>query len=168
VKVLNRQPDYIISSGLKEIIERTKIKKSFSKIFASEYYYDQYGAPQYPKLVVTDTVKTQFLFRINKGREGLSESINEYMDEAHRPIPFSNIIYIGDGMTDVPCMTVTVKNGGYAIAVFNPKKKVRGLNICKELFKGARVDYVARADYRSNSELDKFLKITLKKPIPLR
>jgi len=152
---------YIISSGLKEILSRTKIKDYFHNIFASEYYYNHYGAPIYPKLVVTDTVKTQFLFRINKGRENLTESINEFMAEADRPVPFSNIIYIGDGMTDVPCMTVTTKNGGYSIAVFNRKKR-ESLQICKTLFKNARVDYIAEADYNKDSELDKFLKIILK------
>ena len=152
---------YIISSGLKEIINKTKIKKYIYNIFASEYHYNQYKAPIYPKLVVTDTVKTQFLFRINKGKEKLSENINEYMEELKRPIPFSNIIYVGDGMTDVPCMTVTYKNGGYAFAVFNPKKR-KGLQVCKSLFKNDRVDFIAKADYRKNSELDKYLKITLK------
>jgi hypothetical protein len=152
---------YIISSGLKEILSSTKIKDYFHNIFASEYYYNQYRAPIYPKLVVTDTVKTQFLFRINKGREKLTENINEFMAEGDRPVPFSNIIYIGDGMTDVPCMTVTTKNGGYSIAVFNQRKR-KSLQMCKTLFKNARVDYIAKADYNMDSELDKFLKITLK------
>jgi phosphoserine phosphatase len=152
---------YIISSGLKEIINKTKIKGNIYKIFASEYQYDEYNAPSYPKLVVTDTVKTQFLFRINKGKEDLLESINEYMAEEDRPIPFSNMIYIGDGLTDVPCMTVATKNNGYAIAVFKPKIK-NGLKTCKMLFSKARVDYIAPADYRRNSELDKFIKILLK------
>jgi len=152
---------YVISSGLKEIISRTKIKKYLHNIFASEYSYSQYNEPQYPKLVVTDTVKTQFLFRINKGKEKLSENINEFMDEEDRPIPFSNMIYIGDGLTDVPCMTVTTKNGGYSIAVFKPRGK-KGLKKCKELFKCARVDYIAEADYTNNSELDKFIKTTIR------
>lgn len=152
---------YIISSGLKEILDKARIKDHFKKIFASEYYYNQYGEPTYPKLVVTDTVKTQFLFRINKGKEKLSESINEFMAEEDRPIPFSNIIYIGDGMTDVPCMTVTTKNGGYSVAVYNPKKR-KSLQRCKELFKNARVAYIAEANYRKDSELEKFLKATLK------
>lgn len=152
---------YIISSGLKEILEKTKIAKYFHNIFASEYYYSPYRQPLYPKLVVTDTVKTQFLFRINKGKESLDESTNEFMAEPDRPIPFSNIIYIGDGMTDVTCMSVTMKNGGYAIAVFNPKKK-KALETCKTLVKTARVDFIAPADYRPNRELDKFLKVNLK------
>lgn len=152
---------YILSSGLKEIINKTKIKGEIYNIFASEYYYDQYKAPKYPKLVVTDTVKTQFLFRINKGKEKLTESINEFMLDKDRPIPFSNIIYAGDGMTDVPCMTVTTKNGGYAIAVYKPYS-TKGLAVCKKLFKNARVDYIAPADYTKGSKLDKYLQTILK------
>lgn len=151
---------YIISSGLKEILDKTKIKKYFKNIFASEYYYTPYGRPAYPKIVVTDTVKTQFLFRINKGKEKLSESINEFMEEENRPIPFSNIIYVGDGLTDVPCMTVTTKNGGTAIAVFKPRK-IKEIQKCKKLFKHGRVDYIAEADYRNNSDFDKFIKASL-------
>lgn len=152
---------YLISSGLKEILDRIKIKKNFHNIFASEYHYDVYKKPAYPKLVVTDTIKTQFLFRINKGKEKLGENINEFMDEEERPIPFSNIIYIGDGLTDVPCMTVTTKNGGYSIAVFNPKKR-KSIRICKTLFKNARVDFIAEADYCNGRELDTYIKVILK------
>lgn len=152
---------YILSSGLKEILNKTKIKDEFHNIFASEYYYDQYKAPKYPKRVVTDTVKTQFLFRINKGKEKLTESINEFMPDKDRPIPFSNIIYIGDGMTDVPCMTVTTKNRGYAIAVYKSRNR-RGLATCKKLFKNARVAYIAPANYNEGSKLNKFLQTILK------
>lgn len=152
---------YIISSGLKEILSRTKIKEYCKNIFASEYYYNQYNAPVYPKLVVTDTVKTQFLFRISKGKEKLTESVNDFMEPSDRPIPFSNIVYIGDGMTDVPCMSVTSKSGGYAIAVYKSRKR-ESLRTCKELLRDARVEYIAEADYRVGRELDKYLKVTLK------
>jgi len=151
---------YIISSGLKEILRKVSIKKYFHNIFGSEYAYDHYGAAQYPKLVVTDTVKTQFLFRINKGREKITDSINESMGEELRPIPFQNLVYIGDGMTDVPCMTVATKNGGYAIAVYKQRSH-KGLNMCRKLFKANRVDFIATADYRKNSELEKYLQVIL-------
>lgn len=152
---------YILSSGLKEILDKIPIKKEFHKIFACEYAYDHYGVAHYPKIVVNDTVKTQFLFRINKGKENILESINEHMEYDERPIPFSNIIYIGDGLTDVPCMTVTTKNSGYSIAVYKPKTN-RGAKICRSLFKSGRVDFIAPADYRQNSELDIYLKSIIK------
>ena len=152
---------YIISSGLKEILTRVSIKKYFYNVFASEYAYDHNGVARYPKLVINDTIKTQFLFRINKGREELSESINEYMHESERPIPFSNIVYIGDGFTDVPCMTVATKNGGYAIAVYRPKQK-KGLATCQRLFEAGRVEFIAPADYRRGHELETCLKTILR------
>lgn len=152
---------YILSSGLKEILDKISIKKEFYKIFACEYAYDHYGGAQYPKLVVNDTVKTQFLFRINKGKEEILESINEHMDYSDRPIPFSNIIYIGDGMTDVPCMSVTIKNGGYSIAVHKPNT-ARSIRTCKSLFKAGRVDFIAPADYRKGSELETYVKSILR------
>lgn len=152
---------YILSSGLKEILDKISIKKEFHRIFACEYAYDHYDAAHYPKLVVNDTVKTQFLFRINKGKENILESINEHMEYNKRPIPFSNIIYIGDGLTDVPCMTVTIKNGGYSIGVYKPST-IKGAKICRSLFDGGRVDFIAPADYRNNSELVKYLKSIIK------
>ncbi len=107
---------YLVSSGLTEIIEGTKIYKHFANVFASEYWFDAYDLP-FPKRVITDTGKTQYLFRINKGIENQSESINSHMAEDARPIPFSNMIYFGDGETDVPSMALLKKNGGHAIAV---------------------------------------------------
>jgi hypothetical protein len=142
---------YLISSGLTEIIEGTRIYPRFHNVFASEYWFDAYDLP-YPKRVITDTGKTQYLFRINKGIESLGESANNHMPEDQRPIPFSNMVYFGDGETDVPSMAVTRKNGGYAVAVHAPGKQ-RGK--CIELFRAGRCDFFAPADYRRGSELFK-------------
>jgi haloacid dehalogenase-like hydrolase len=142
---------YLISSGLVEIIEGTRIFPHFHNVFASEYWFEAYDVP-YPKRVITDTGKTQYLFRINKGIENLGDSINEHMPEADRPIPFANMIYFGDGDTDVPSMAVMRKNGGHAIAVHPPgKARVK----CVDLFKAGRCDFFAPADYRRGSDLFK-------------
>ena len=140
---------YLISSGLTEIVEGTPIYDRFHNVFASEYWFDAYDLP-YPKRVITDTGKTQYLFRINKGVEDLGENINEHMPEQDRPIPFSNMIYFGDGDTDVPSMAVTRKNGGHAIAVYPPNKSKKK---CVNLFKAGRIDFFAAADYRRGSDL---------------
>jgi hypothetical protein len=142
---------YIISAGLTEIIEGTSIYKRFHNVFASEYWFEAYETP-FPKRVITDTGKTQYLFRINKGVEDLGDSINQHMDEAARPIPFSNMIYFGDGDTDVPSMAVMRKNGGHAVAVYPPGKSKKK---CVELFKAGRCDFFAPADYRRGSDLFK-------------
>ena len=142
---------YLVSSGLQEIIEGTKIFKHFANVFASEYWFDAYDLP-FPKRVITDTGKTQYLFRINKGIEDLGESINSHMAEDARPIPFANMIYFGDGDTDVPSMALLKKNGGHAIAVHPPK----GSDVkCVDLFRAGRCDFYAGADYRKGSELFK-------------
>jgi hypothetical protein len=140
---------YLFSSGLTEIIEGTPIRKHFHNVFASEYWFDAYETP-YPKRVITDTGKTQYLFRINKGIEDQSESINAHMPEAERPIPFSNMIYFGDGDTDVPSMALMRKSGGHAIAVHGPGESAAK---CLDLFRAGRVDFFAPADYRTGSDL---------------
>jgi len=140
---------YLVSSGLAEIIEGTPIRPHFHNVFASEYWFEPYETP-FPKRVITDTGKTQYLFRINKGIEDQSQSINGHMPEADRPIPFSNMIYFGDGETDVPSMALMKKSGGHAMAVHTlggPADK------CVDLFKAGRVDFYAAADYRRGSEL---------------
>jgi phosphoserine phosphatase len=151
---------YIISAGQKEILEGVSIRKHFRQIYASEYHFDYQGIATFPKLLVTDTSKTQFLFRINKGREALNDSINEHMPESERPIPFENIIYVGDGMTDVPSMALTKKSGGYTVAVYNPKKS-HGEAICRKLLYSGRADFIAEADYRADSKLSKRIEMLL-------
>jgi hypothetical protein len=152
---------YIISSGLKEIIEGTAIKSKFKEIFASEFYYDIDQVAQWPANAVNYTSKTQFLFRINKGALDMTDhnTINEYIEEDKRKIPFSNMIYIGDGLTDVPCMKLVKANGGHSIAVYKPRhlKKVQKLLLHK------RVDFLSLADYSEASEIEKITKTIIDK-----
>ncbi|MFQ5962880.1 MAG: HAD family hydrolase [Candidatus Scalinduaceae bacterium] len=145
---------YIISSGLKEILEGIDIKKNFERMYASEYFFDHHHVAKFPTIVINDTSKTQFLFRINKGIEDVTKSINEYMPESERAIPFSNMIYIGDGLTDVPSMTVVKMNSGFAIAVYKPNSP-KSLNVCKKLVKAKRINYFAPANYGPSKKLEK-------------
>jgi 2-hydroxy-3-keto-5-methylthiopentenyl-1-phosphate phosphatase len=155
---------YVISAGMKEILEGVSIRKHFFNVFASEYHFNHHGVATFPKQLITDTIKTQFLFRINKGKEKLSESINQHTPEHKRPIPFSNIIYIGDGLTDVPSMTVTKQLGGNAVAV-HKKKSTKGVQVCKELLAANRVDFIAPADYSVSRVLETRMHLLLKSVI---
>ncbi|MDD2992015.1 MAG: HAD family hydrolase [Pygmaiobacter sp.] len=143
---------YIISSGLREIIEGSDIYDFFKDVFACEFLYDENKIACWPKNVVNYTTKTQFLFRINKGVLDLSndDDLNKFTPEDDRPIPFRNMIYIGDGLTDVPCMKLVKANGGYSIAVYAEGKKEK----VEELLLHDRVDFLAPANYTENSELD--------------
>ena len=152
---------YIISSGVKEIIEGSKIGKFFKDIYASEFYYDESGVAVWPKIAINYTNKTQFLIRINKGILDISDddNINKKMNNKDKRIPFSNMIYIGDGLTDVPCMKLTKDGGGVSIAVYTDKSK----NIAHDLYVDERINYIARADYRENSKIDIVVKRSLDK-----
>lgn len=143
---------YIISSGLREIIEGSEIYKYFSDVFACEFLYDASGVACWPKNAVNYTTKTQFLFRINKGILDISndDDLNKYTPEDDRPIPFRNMIYIGDGLTDVPCMKLVKANGGYSVAVYKEGQKEK----VADLLRYNRVDFLAQADYSENSDLD--------------
>jgi hypothetical protein len=150
---------YLISAGQKEILEGASIRRHFKRIYASEYHFNHHGVATFPKFLVTDTLKTQFLFRINKGRELVTESINEHMPEAERPIPFQNMVYVGDGMTDVPSMALTKKSGGHAVAVYGSGEKGRAT--CVKLLDAGRVDFIAEADYRKGSKLARRVELLL-------
>lgn len=145
---------YIISSGLKEIIEGTSIAKEFKYIFASEFFYDINGVAKWPALAIDYTAKTQFLFRINKGIFNIwdNTTINKYIPENNRYIPFSRIIYIGDGETDIPCMKMVNYQGGYSIAVYEPHKR-KAKQICQTLMQQGRARFMAPANYNKESSL---------------
>lgn len=151
---------YVISAGLGEILEGISIKHYFERIYASQYHFNHHDVACFPTIVINDTSKTQYLFRINKGREAAHESINEYMPEEARPIPFTHMLYIGDGLTDVPCMTVTKNYGGFAIAVHNPRSR-DSIATCRKLAAANRIDYYAPADYRAGRRLEKRVRSVL-------
>lgn len=156
---------YIISSGLREFVKGTKIAKHFKNIFASGFEYDANGVAVWPALAINYTNKTQYLFRINKGINNSYDNleINKYMPEKERYIPFEQMIYIGDGETDVPAMKMIKYQGGKAIAVYNPKiraKKGRKSpkQICEDLISQNRANYIAPANYSEGSKLDKMIR----------
>ena len=150
---------YIISSGLKEIIEGSKIGPYFKEIYASEYYYKD-DIAVWPKLAVNYTNKTQFLIRINKGILDISDdyNLNKKMLDNDKRIPTRNMIYIGDGLTDIPCMKLTKEWGGTSIAVYNEMN-----DTIKLLLEDKRINYIAKANYEEESELDKIIKQTIDK-----
>lgn len=150
---------YIISSGLKEMIEGSKIFPFFTGVFASSFMYDQNDVAKYPGIAINFTTKTQFLFRINKGKLNVwdDDGVNEYLPDNQRRIPFSNIIYIGDGSTDIPCMKLTKELGGHSIAVFNPVNDVKKQYV-ERILSQNRVNFVAAADYSEGNTLDKQVK----------
>lgn len=150
---------YIISSGVKEIIEGSKIGHNFKKIFASEFYYDEDGHAVWPRVAINYTNKTQFLMRINKGILDTADdyNINKKMAQKDRRIPLSNMIYIGDGITDVPCMKLTKDGGGVSIAVYTDKTE----KTAKSLFEDNRINYMTKADYREGAKIDLIVKKTI-------
>lgn len=158
---------YIISSGLRDILKGTTIYKEFKVVFASAYKYDVNEVAEWPALAIDYTNKTQFLFRINKGIMNAwdNESINKFMPEDERPMPFNRMIYIGDGETDIPAMKMINYQGGKSIAVYNPNTKSRAgqkaKNITKELVSQGRANYVAPADYSEGSTLFKIIQLCI-------
>lgn len=148
----------IISSGLEEMIEGCRIRDAFDHVFASSYLYDDAGCAVWPRLALDYTLKTQFLFRISKGAYDLSDdvAVNEYMPEGARHVPFSRIIYLGDGMTDVPCMRLVKQLGGYSIAVYNEGSDASREKALK-LVDDGRVQSAVPADYSEGSQLSQLL-----------
>ncbi len=146
---------YINSSGIREMIEGTSIASEFQRIYACSFLYNTEGEAYWPGVAINYTNKTQFLFKINKGIETVHDNtrVNEYVEEWERPIPFKHIVFVGDGMTDIPCMRLVKNAGGHAIAVYNPEfEDVPPIMV--PLIQHDRVNYVSRADYRAGEEMD--------------
>ena len=152
---------YIISSGLREIIEGSSISGEFKEIYASEFYYDETGRPVWPKLAVNFTAKTQFVYRINKGVLDVSDdkTLNDSMPDDSKRVPFTNMVYMGDGLSDVPCMKMMRAYGGQAIAVYQETNRLG----VEDLLAKGRVDFIFPADYSEGTALDLTAKNIIRK-----
>lgn len=148
---------YIISSGLKEMIEGTEVADKFKKIYASSFYFNEKGVATWPAQVVNYTNKTQFLFRIKKGVLDINDqNINAYFEPNEYRVPFRNIVYIGDSDTDIPCMKLVNTNGGHSIGVYNSETKDKSKVF--RMLEENRIKYFAPADYTKDSKLEILLK----------
>lgn len=155
---------YIISSGLKEMIEGTKMaqENAFTKIYASSFFYNDRGVAEWPAQVINYTNKTQFLFRIEKGVLNVNDQgVNEYFTPDKIRVPFRNMIYIGDSDTDIPCMKLVNSYGGYSIGVYNPDNQDK--TKVYRMIRDNRINLFASADYREGSELDVLVKMIIDK-----
>ncbi len=153
---------YIISSGLREMIEGTSIAKEFKKIYASAFCFDDKGVPVWPAQTINYTNKTQFLFRIEKGCLDINDhaGVNEYFEADRLRVPLRNFVYLGDSETDIPCMKLVSSAGGHAVGVYDPSGKKEKVY---DLMKNSRIRYFAPADYSEGSELDLLLKAVIDK-----
>lgn len=148
---------YIISSGLKEIIEGSKIASSFERIYASSYMYSADGIAEWPAQAINYTNKTQYIFRIAKGfMDEYDERVNNSMPDEQLRIPYENIVYIGDSATDIPCMRLVKSKGGYSIGVYDPEKDNRAK--VYQLFNDGRLNFYAPADYAARGVLFSYIK----------
>ncbi len=150
---------YIISSGTYEIIQGTPIAKYFKRIYACRYMYDENGEAIWPALAINYTLKTQYIYRISKGILDATDdyNLNRVQDESLRRIPYRNLIYIGDGMTDIPCMKMVKERGGKSIALYAAGKS----ETVKPLVDDERINYVCVADYSKDSTLEKIVKLMI-------
>lgn len=159
-----RVTHHVISSGIREMILGTTVRKHFKDIYASSFMYDHHGVARWPALGLNYTTKTQYLFRINKGIHNVyeHEKVNEYVRPQERPVPFSNMVFIGDGETDIPCFRLVKEQGDHSIAVFRPhshKAKVRS----NKLLEDGRVNFAAPADYSNGKPIDLMVKAIMEK-----
>ena len=146
---------YVISSGLRELIEGTPIRRHFRAVFASGFLYNASGAAIAPAIAVNYTTKTQYLFRINKDALDLADdlAVNAYSPPEARRVPFTNMIFIGDGDTDIPCFRTVKEQGGHSIAVF-PDGDTKRATRTRKLIADGRVHCAVPADYREGSTIE--------------
>lgn len=159
-----RLEHFIISSGIREMVEGTSIHKAFKKIYASSFVFDVNDVARWPALAINYTTKTQYLFRINKGSLDVYDNsvINKYVPMDQRPVPFEHMVFVGDGETDIPCMRLVKDQGGHSIAVFNPGKR-GAKERAAQLVKDGRATLVAPADYHEGRAIDLAVKAIIDK-----
>ncbi len=149
---------YVVSSGIKPIIQSSGIAKYFKAVYACDFYYDSNGKAIWPQIAINFTQKTQYLYKISKGILDELDQVEVNKKYEEKRIPFQNMIYIGDGLTDIPCMTMLKKQGGKSIGIYSPGNKEK----VQQFLVDGRINYVCPANYKENSYLDRTVKLIIK------
>lgn len=160
---------YIISSGLEEIIKGNKfIKKHFSYVYGCRLAGDDKDSPvRYIKRAITFTEKTRYLFEINKGispEEAVEDpaAVNKNIPKNERRIPFENMIYIGDGITDIPCFSLLRQMGGHSFGIHHSEKTASTkMIILKEILQTSRVHGTYAPRYGKKDTLGDLIRLTV-------
>ncbi|HEY2826497.1 MAG TPA: hypothetical protein VGJ04_02770, partial [Pirellulales bacterium] len=113
---------------------------------------------------ITFTEKTRYLFEINKGitEQSKPHAVNEFVEQSDRRVPFENMIYIGDGLTDVPCFSLLQRFHGIGFGVFDPRKKGSPKKAWEQLAFPRRVVSTNAPRYRPDDELGALLRAAVK------
>ena len=148
---------YLVSSGTKEIVEGCAIYNEFTQVYGCEFLYDENGEACWPKMAINFTQKTQFFFRVAKGAVKPTDDAGVNEKSVDHRVDYKNIIYIGDGMTDIPSMTLVKKNGGHSIAIHPKDDK----DVVQQIYNDNRCDFIVEADYTVNSAMDKVIKMLI-------
>lgn len=156
---------YIVSGGLQALIEGSGfVRKHFSAVYGCQFSeHAQTGEIQHIKRCVTFTEKTRYLFEINKGIRPEQVLQNQYMVNTDIPlkrrrVPFKNMIYVGDGLTDIPCFSLVQRMGGLSFGVFNPQEQASAKRALMEFLHTDRVISMHAPKYRKNDELGSLLR----------
>lgn len=152
---------YLISSGIGDVLRSTPIAHEFTDIWASEFIYNEEGGIEFPKRVVSFTDKTRYLFHIQKGIVGASSrnkpfEVNRKIPSERLRVPFEQMIFVGDGYTDIPCFSLIRRSGGVAFGVWDPRhrhKRSRAWGFIQE----GRVSNLNQARYDDEAELYQWL-----------
>ena len=152
---------YLISSGIEDILRHTEIAHEFHDIWASNFSYDETGAIAYPKKVISFTDKTRYIFYIKKGLSGDAVrgkpfEVNRKIAAESSRIPLNQMIFVGDGYTDIPCFSLVRKGGGIAIGVYDNDRQDRWGRAWGFVEDG-RVSNLVPADYEEKRALSNSL-----------
>jgi len=155
---------YIISGGLQDVIEGSDfVKKTFTGVYGCTFGTDEDGILRRIKRAVTFTEKTRYIFEINKGITPAATANNQYLvnkfvKEEDRRIPFKNMIYLGDGLTDIPCFSLLKKTGGTTFGIFKPSDKASAKRAFLEFLKTDRVVSTHSAKFEGHDDLGALLR----------
>ena len=154
---------YVVSGGLEEVIRGSSIAKHLSGIWGCQFAEED-GQIRYVRNLVSFTEKTKFLFQINKGlaADAGPYMVNELVPQEQRRIPFSNMIYVGDGLTDVPCFSLLDHFGGTPFGVFDAKKAESPKKAWEKLVTPKRVTSMNAPRYRKTDDLGALLRVAVK------